>query len=199
MGSKKIPKVRIGDMLLPAHKIWGVVETINTAASLVEKFNETNPQLVTPATESVTEKVRTRIHEMEMRYGGEGSLKAAAEAEEAELAAAAAQAGSTEVTSAEDRVLPEAFADAARQLLTAMPLEEAIRMLEEDYGEAINVHELIALVGADVYEEALVREAKEFQANMISPDQIALLWNESGIARPSGGLWTERDIQELTG
>jgi hypothetical protein len=137
---------------------------------------------------------------MEMRFGGKGALKAAAEAEQAEIAAAASLASDHDDAPSAGtgrKEIPEALIDSAKQLLAAMPLEDAIRMLEEEYGEAISIRDLIEMVGAEVYEEALQREAREFQANMISPDQIALLWNESGIIRPSGGMWTEHDIQAL--
>jgi hypothetical protein len=216
---KKIPKVRIGEVWLPAHKIWDVVESINTATDLVERYNETRPEQTTPITEEVVAKVRARIRDMEMRTGGEGALKAAAEAAAAAAAAdldaaktykgsntvipadGAADQGSNELAAGEQDKQKHAdyIADAAKQLLEAMPLEDVLRMLQEDYGESIAIHELIAMVGEDTYREALIREAKEFAANMITPDQIAILWNESGIARPTGGLWTEKDIHELTG
>lgn len=215
---KKIPKVRIGEVWLPAHKIWKVVESLNTATDMVERYNETRPTLTTPITEEVVDRVRARIRDMEMRTGGEGVLKAAAEAAiaaAAEEAAAADQArrgsntvesaadggqhGSNEVITTKDgsRLPREVVRDAARQVLEAMPLEDAMRMLEEDYGEKLAINQLIDLIGQDNYHAALVREAQDFSANKIAPDQIAFLWNESGIARPSGGLWTEQDIAAL--
>lgn len=202
MAERKPPKIRVGNTWIPAHRLWKLVESVNTATDLVEQFNEKRAHLNTPITEAVVARVRERIREMELNMGGEGSLKAAAAlAAELEAAEAEARRGDNEIVPPKDgkhRLPKEAFTDATRQLLESMPLEDALRMLKEDYGENIAIRDLVAMVGTETYQTALARDARDMRANMITPDQIALLWNESGIARPTGGLWTERDIVELT-
>jgi len=214
MTEKPIPKIRVGDMWVPAHRVWRVVETITTAADLVERFNADNGELTTPITRDVVSQVRERIRAMELSMGGEGALQAAAAeaaALEAEQAgghgdndldpAAAGGHGSTEVVGHDDaqrrRLSQEALADAARQLLEAMPLEDALRMLESDYQENVGVRDLIKMVGQETYLATLGREAAELQAHQIAPDQIALLWNESGFPSPVDGQWSTEDVQAL--
>lgn len=231
MPEKKIPKVRIGDAWVPAHRIWNVVETITTAADLVEKFNETRAPLTTAMTREVVAKVRVRIRDMELQMGGEDDLppaaaeaarlmaaardealaatgsNALADADETGMAgsneladAAAGPRGSHEVTpmTGNGRRLSDAdFAETAKQLLAAMPLEDALRMLEADYDNEVDLRALVKLVGKDVYLDNLAREAQELVANMIGPDQIAELWSDSGFPSPIGGRWTPQDVERL--
>lgn len=219
MTEKRIPKIRVGDHWIPAHRVWNVVETITTAADLVEKFNEERPTLSTAMTREVVATVRGRIRDMELSMGGEGALKAAAleagvigadQPTPAGLGGGDNQAasgagggrGSTEVAAptAQDKALNrEALADAARQLLDAMSLEDALRMLENDYHEPVDIRDVIKMVGRDAYLGNLAREAKELLANMIVPEQIAELWNESKYPSPIGGLWTKGDVETLLG
>lgn len=218
MPEKKIPTVRIGEHRIPAHRLWKVVESITTAADLVEKFNETRAQLSTPMTRDVVLTVRTRIRDMDLAMGGEGAMQAAAAAAgldvappdaaaagtggqgDNEIDAAKGGRGSTEVAEPgkDDRLLSDAdLAEAARQLLGAMSVEEALHMLQTDYDNPIDIRGLIAMVGEEVYLETLSREAGEFIANMIAADQIVELWNESGLPSPIGGLWTVADVEKL--
>lgn len=215
MPKKQIPKIRLGDAWIPAHRLWRVVETITTAADLVEKFNENHEALTTPMTREVVARVRGRIREMELSMGGEGALHAAAaeaaalvaeqqarETGDTEVDAVASQHGSTEVAghaSTDKGMTPEQLAEVARQLLEAMSLEDAMRMLEDDYDESLGIRQIIDLVGHEIYLGTLSREAQELQVHQIAPDQIAFLWNESGFPSPVDGLWTTEDVQALLG
>lgn len=216
MTEKKAPMVRVGDTWVPAHRIWNVVEAMNTATDLVERFNETRPELTTEVTREVVEVARERIRSMELEMGGPGTLKEAAIAagvatdddEEAahgdnEVAAAEGHHGTTEIAApaaADNRTLADDdFAEAARQLLSAMSVDEALQMLRNDYDNPVDIAQLAEMVGEQAFRETLTREAQELTANMIAPDQVAELWNESGYPPPVGNLWTEEEVKELLG
>lgn len=215
MTDKKAPMVRVGDNWVPAHRVWNVVEAMNTAADLVAKFNEKRPELSTEMTRDVVDKARERIRSMDLALGGSGSLKEAAvaagvaDADAPDLYAgdntagdAASQThGSTEIDAPnkprERRLANDDYAEAAKQLLGAMSVDEALRMLKNDYDNPVDMVSLVELVGEKTYHDTLLREAKEFVANMIAPDQVAELWNESKYPPPSGNLWTEQAVQDL--
>jgi len=214
MAEKKIPKVRLGDTWVPAHRIWKVVESITTAADLVEKFNADRTELTTPVTRDVVDMVRTRIRDMELAMGGEGALQAAAveagvteagaqgagQHGDTEVAGVAGKHGSVEVAApgGGERLVPdEDFAEAARQLLAAMSVEEALDMLKADYDNPVDIRSLVGIVGKEAYMDALAREARDFAANMIAPDQIAELWNDSELPSPIGGRWTTSAVEQL--
>jgi len=214
MAEKKIPKVRLGDTWVPAHRIWKVVESITTAADLVEKFNADRAELTTPVTRDVVDMVRTRIRDMELAMGGEGALQAAAieagvteagaqgagQHGDTEVAGVAGKHGSIEVAApgGGERLVPdEDFAEAARQLLAAMSVEEAVDMLKADYDNPVDIRSLVGIVGKEAYMDALAREARDFAANMIAPDQIAELWNDSELPSPIGGRWTTSAVEQL--
>lgn len=200
MTEKKIPTVRIGEQRVPAHRLWNVVESINTATDMVERFNEQRAELSTPMTRDVVGKVRARIRDMDLAMGGEGALKAAAKAAGIDVEDEKVRHGSTELAEEESGrrlVSDEDLAEAAKQLLSAMSVEEALNMLHADYSNPLDAHGLIALVGRECYVDAMSREAAEFAANMIAADQIAELWNESGYPPPNGGIWTVGEVQRL--
>lgn len=85
----------------------------------------------------------------------------------------------------------------AAELLAAMSPEDVIDVLSEKHGAAISLSQLVQLVGDQAYREALQREAREFEMNLISPDQTAQLWNDAARPAPGGGLWTTRKVAEL--
>lgn len=216
MSEKKIPKVRVGNSWVDAHRVWNVVETITTATDLVEKFNESRPQLSTPISQEVVDVVRKRIRDMEIAMGGDGSLLAAAIAagvtevhtdpqksgglgdiDVGEVAGG--DKGSNDILGLDDgRLLSdEDFAATAAQLLAAMSVDEALDMLQRDYDNPISPKALVSIVGEEVYLDSMKRQAEEFSANMIAPDQIAELWNESQLPSPVGGLWITSAVEQL--
>lgn len=217
MAEKRIPRIRVGEHWIPAHRMWNVVETIKTATDLVEKFNDEREPLSNETTREVVNTVRTRIRDMELSMGGEGAFEQAAidaglvDAEQQQEAArsgsgdtdvaeAGGSRGATELGAEEetqDGLDRSALAEAARQLLDAMSLDEALTMLRNDYGEQIDARDVFQMVGREAYLDNLSREAKELVANMIVPEQIAELWNESRYPSPIGGLWTKGDVDNL--
>lgn len=217
MAEKKAPMVRVGDTWVPAHKMWNIVEAMNTATDLVEKFNEKRPDLSTDVTRNVVDEVRDRIRNMALEMGGPAALKAAAVAAgvadpdapdlnvgDTVVTGDDAARGSTELDAGPGdpraRMLPDDdYAEAAKQLLAAMSMEEALRMLRSDYDNPVDMVRLVELVGDEAYHDTLKREAAEFQANMIGADQIAELWNESKYPPPMGNLWTEKEVLDLIG
>lgn len=91
---------------------------------------------------------------------------------------------------------PDLAVEAAQLLVDASP-EDAVAALTEQFGVELDLVGLIQLVGEEAYVDALVREAGEYRANMISPGQTADLWNEAHRPTPGGGRWSARDIERL--
>jgi hypothetical protein len=84
----------------------------------------------------------------------------------------------------------------ANQLLDQHTPEGALAALEERYGVQLELQHLVQLAGA-AYVDALTREATEFEANRVLPEQTAELWNDSGRPAPGGGLWTAGKVSHL--
>lgn len=82
-------------------------------------------------------------------------------------------------------------------LLESMPPEDVIEVLRDKYETEVDMAQLIQLAGQEAYVSALGREAKEFALNLISPEQIAELWNDSTRPAPGGGLWSAKIVQDL--
>lgn len=214
MSDKKTPMVRVGDNWVPAHRIWNIVEAMNTATDLVEKFNEKRAELSTETTREVVGTVRGRIRSMELEMGGPGTLQSAAEAAGIDTTGASlghqgdnaleaddeSARGETEIAApnANPRIIPENdYVEAAKQLIGAMSVDEALRMLKADYDNPLDLTRLVELVGEEAYLGALAREAKDLSANMIAADQIAELWNETHYPSPVGNQWTETEVAKL--
>lgn len=91
------------------------------------------------------------------------------------------------------------LAAVAAELLQSLPPEDVLDCLRDRHGVEMGLAQLIQLVGDRSYRAALVREARELEANLISPDQTARLWNDAARPAPGGGLWSARKIAELMG
>lgn len=85
----------------------------------------------------------------------------------------------------------------ARHVLAENGLDDTLSVLARQYKIRINALQLQDLVGTDAYIVALRREAHEFAANQISPQQTAKLWNELGRKPMGDEIWTEQGILEL--
>ncbi|RMG37997.1 MAG: hypothetical protein D6720_02225 [Gammaproteobacteria bacterium] len=80
-------------------------------------------------------------------------------------------------------------------LLEQMSPEEVLETLEAEQGVALNLNELIVMVGERAYMVALRREAVEYEANKILPEQTADIWNDLKRPAPGGGLWSRRKVE----
>lgn len=89
------------------------------------------------------------------------------------------------------------FSSIALELLKTMGPEDVLDRLEQEHKEKTDLRGLIQLVGDIPYLEALKREAEEFVANKILPDQTSQIWNEMARPAPGGGLWSGRKIDLL--
>ncbi len=85
----------------------------------------------------------------------------------------------------------------ARKLLSEMPLEDAMAALLRQGHRIETPEQMIDTVGNRDYIAALRREAREFQDNALSLEQISSLWND--LKRPALGddHWTARSISLL--
>ncbi len=85
----------------------------------------------------------------------------------------------------------------ARKLLNELPLEDAMAALRRQGRPIESPEQMIDIVGNRDYIAALRREAREFQDNALSLDQISSLWND--LRRPALGddHWTARSISLL--
>ena len=82
-------------------------------------------------------------------------------------------------------------------LLESMSPEQAITILRDQYDTEMDIGELMNLAGEEAYVSALLREARKYSVNQISPEQTAELWNDAGRPTPGGGLWTAKKVQDL--
>lgn len=84
----------------------------------------------------------------------------------------------------------------AADLLGRLSPEDALIALQERSGVQLDMQHLVQLAGQS-YVGALTREATEFEANRVLPEQTAELWNDSGRPVPGGGLWTAGKVNHL--
>jgi len=89
------------------------------------------------------------------------------------------------------RKAPDApdFATRAGDLLDQMSPEEVLDNIQEEFGESLSLRDLISLAGEAAYIGALIREAQDYRANAILPEQTAQIWNDMARPAPGGGLW----------
>jgi len=92
---------------------------------------------------------------------------------------------------------PTDHAAIAMKMLRDMAPEDVIDELARDHDLDINLQELIALAGQEAYLDALQREAKEYEANMILAEQTSQIWNEMARPAPGGGLWNKVKVEKL--
>lgn len=166
MATNKEPMVKIAGQWVPTHRIWKMLETVNTATDLVERYNQENPEQATPITIDAVSDVRARLRALQMELP----------------------------QSPQDR--QREVANIANELLATLPVDEVVAILEREHETETDIKGLITLVGQEAYMGSMQREAEEYVANMITPDQIAELWNESHRPAPHGGLWTEHLIKK---
>jgi hypothetical protein len=84
----------------------------------------------------------------------------------------------------------------AADLLDSFPPEDALEALQDRCGIQLDMQHMVQLAG-QAYMAALSREASEYEANQILPEQTAQLWNNCGRPAPSGGLWTAHKVADL--
>ncbi|MCG7897813.1 MAG: hypothetical protein JAY99_00255 [Candidatus Thiodiazotropha lotti] len=99
------------------------------------------------------------------------------------------------------KVLAEKSAVETRliELVDSYHVDDAIDIINSEFGKDINYYDLIDVVGKDRYIAALNREAVELQVNCISPEQTADLWNGSGKPTVGGDRWTATAVTVLMG
>lgn len=85
----------------------------------------------------------------------------------------------------------------AQALLEEMAPEDVLDELLSAHKQELNLRELIALAGEEPYLRSLQREATDYLANQITPDQTAQIWNEMERPPPGGGLWSQRKVERL--
>lgn len=167
MTKEKSPLIKFGKDLVPAHLVWKKMESMTVAADLIDSFNKKHQHLATESTLAVVPKVRKRLKDVTVFI---------AEKEEAQK---------------------DTLADDAKKLLEQHPLEEVMDILQEKKGIEMDIKGLLQLVGNESYHQALVKEAGLLTSNLISPEQMADLWNELGRPAPSGGFWTTSKVEAI--
>ena len=166
MADTEEPVVKIAGQWVPTHRIWKMLETVNTATDLVERFNQQNPDHASSITTDAVTAVRERLKALDMS-----------------------------LPKSQDEKMRD-LAEIARKLLETMPPEDVLGLLEQEHNLEADLKGLITMVGADAYHDSMRREAEEYVANMITPDQIAELWNEGQRPSPNGGLWSENLVKK---
>lgn len=89
------------------------------------------------------------------------------------------------------------LSEVATRLLENLTPDDVLDTLADEYDKPMGIDQLVQMVGDKVYLRALLREARDFEMNRISPEQNAQLWNELGRPAPGGGLWSTRKVKEL--
>lgn len=85
----------------------------------------------------------------------------------------------------------------ATKLLHRHRPEEALAILREQHDQDIDLVGLVALAGEGPYLDSLRKEAREYTANKILPEQTAAIWNDMHRPAPGGGLWNRRKVEML--
>ncbi|MBF0255561.1 MAG: hypothetical protein HQL47_03690 [Gammaproteobacteria bacterium] len=89
------------------------------------------------------------------------------------------------------------LAELVAGLIGQMSVDEIIETLSRNHGIEVNSDDLMLAVGEDVYADMLRREAAEYRQNALSDEQIADLWNQSGINNLLGGRWDTWAVNQL--
>lgn len=99
------------------------------------------------------------------------------------------------------RVLAEKSAVEQRvlELIETHHVDDAIDIINSEFGKDIDYNDLIDIVGRELYIDALSREAVELQMNSISAEQTADLWNACGRPTVGGERWNEVAVSVLSG
>lgn len=167
MAKHENPKIRFNSDWIPTHQAWSKLETAMSLAGYIEQFNERWPSLATDQTRTIVPKVRKQLKSIELVM--------------------------PEPTKTD---MPD-MGETAAQLLEQFNPEETIQRLREDFGQALDLQALIAVVGLPAYCRSLANEVQEFRRNKISPEQTATLWNELGRPTIGGGTWTAGKVDSL--
>jgi hypothetical protein len=89
------------------------------------------------------------------------------------------------------------LANAARELLLEHNLDDALEIMQTNHQADLTLEGLVDLVGREAYIGALQREIEEYQANAISIDQVAELWNDFGRPPLGGESWNTISVSAL--
>jgi hypothetical protein len=76
---------------------------------------------------------------------------------------------------------------------------DIVDMVGREKNLDITMEDLLYYVGEENYMKSMERQAHEYQANKISPQQTAELWNMEALPAPGKQHWTENDIRKLLG
>jgi hypothetical protein len=85
------------------------------------------------------------------------------------------------------------------ELIETHLVDDAIDIINSEFGKDISYYDLIDVIGRERYIDALSREAVELQMNSISAEQTADLWNACGRPTVGGERWNETAVLVLSG
>jgi hypothetical protein len=99
------------------------------------------------------------------------------------------------------RVLSEKSAMELRaiELIESHHVEDTLEIMMSEFSKEIDYYDIIEYAGKDRYIDALRREAVELQANCVSPEQTADLWNSCGKPTIGGERWNANGVSVLMG
>ncbi len=64
------PMIQCGGEWVPAHEVWSKIETLQSVATAIERFNDEFPDLATLTTREVVPIVRERLKQVQLRMPG---------------------------------------------------------------------------------------------------------------------------------
>ncbi len=153
----------------PAHEVWQKLEIATSALACLTRFNEGRPGLASEYTRRIEHEVRNRLDRIQARLDQ-------------------AKAGDAKGTDLEAR---------ARELLQSLGPEDAVSILNQEFGLDLDLLALIGLTGTAPYLATLATEGSILSQNKISPEQIADLWNEAKRPSPGRPFWDALTVQKV--
>ncbi|MEN8176988.1 MAG: hypothetical protein ABFS39_00020 [Pseudomonadota bacterium] len=149
----------------------GFIEVADEAIDILKKLTGNYPHLVSPHVKAAIDNWEKHV------YSRIDAEQAAADLERAE---------------------EEALSRLAAELIETHQMEDVLELLSEKFSITVDYQRLIGLIGKDSYVHALRREVSVLEANAISLEQMAQLWNGMGKPVLGGGRWTASKISLIT-
>jgi hypothetical protein len=91
----------------------------------------------------------------------------------------------------------DAMEQRAVELIDNNFTDDVLDMLNREFPKDLDFSDLVDMVGKDRYIAALAREAVELQAQSVSAEQAAELWNSCGKPPVGGERWTTAGVEVL--
>ncbi|VAX11447.1 hypothetical protein MNBD_GAMMA26-2516 [hydrothermal vent metagenome] len=161
------------------------LKALSEGAEQLDRLNNTFPSLANNFTRNTVEEFRRRPIKLEQHFMVEKSCSSIGINNPAKP--------DVSDTDNEDQELTNII----HELLVIHGLEDVLDILQTKHQSTLNMVQLVNLAGPKAYIQALRREAREFQANAISVEQVAQLWKDFGRPTLDNSAWTANSVSML--